>query len=63
METIDAILSEIAEQGYVIVPREPTEAMIAAGQATDCVHGDMNCGAENAYLAMIEAANPPTPAE
>lgn len=35
---------------------DPTPAMIEAGQATECVHGDQNCGAEIAFAAMIRSA-------
>jgi hypothetical protein len=36
--------------------RKPTDAMVEAGQATECEHGEMNCGAAAAWQAMIDAA-------
>lgn len=36
--------------------REPTEAMIKAGKNTECEHMQMNCGADIAWQAMIDAA-------
>ena len=34
----------------------PTPEMVEAGQTTECAHGDMNCGAEIAFKAMLSAA-------
>lgn len=36
--------------------REPTPAMVSAGESTTCDHGESNCGARNAWEAMIDAA-------
>jgi hypothetical protein len=36
--------------------REPTQAMIHAGQNTYCDHGDQNCGCAVSWSAMIESA-------
>jgi hypothetical protein len=36
--------------------REPSEGMIEAGRETECVHGDMNCGCDVSWSAMIDAA-------
>lgn len=47
----NATLEAIHEAGYAIVPREPTEAMVEAGQAVD---GTIT--ASRVYAAMIEAA-------
>lgn len=34
--------------------REPNAAMIAAGEATECVHGEQNCGCAISWQAMID---------
>lgn len=61
IETYEAALKAA---GYVIVPREPTEAMVEAGWfVISCQHpaqGSMSRGVEaEAYRAMIEAASSP----
>ncbi len=45
------VLAAVEAAGYVIVPREPTEAMIEAG----AIYADHN-GAHGAWQAMIDAA-------
>ena len=59
----DAILRELAEAGYAIVPRKPTEDMVIAGSLTHnadprpletCISAGE---AEAIYMAML-AANP-----
>ncbi len=45
------VLVAVATAGYVIVPREPTEAMIDAG----AIYADHN-GAHGAWQAMIDCA-------
>ncbi len=45
------VFAAVAAAGYAIVPREPTEAMIAAGT----IYADHN-GAHGAWQAMIDAA-------
>lgn len=49
-------LYRIYARAALIAMREPDEAMVEAGQATECEHGDMTCGAANAWRAMIEVA-------
>jgi hypothetical protein len=57
--TIDEIKQRIADAGCVIVPREPTEAMILAGLGADC-SAEMP-ELENGWRAMIAAlAEQPT---
>jgi hypothetical protein len=53
----DAALAAIKEAGFVVVPAEPTEAMVEAG-AKD-FGGDLvtTRGASDIYRAMIEAAS------
>lgn len=55
---VAAILTEIAAQGYVIVPREPTEAMWkAVREAWDNSpdDGGIELGERRRWSAMIEA--------
>lgn len=47
---ISAHLSALAEVGWVVVPAEPTEAMLAAGMAHE------SCKLVDEYRAMIAAA-------
>lgn len=53
----DAALAAIKEAGFVVVPAEPTEAMVDA--AAKDFRGDLVTarGASGIYRAMIEAAN------
>ena len=44
------VLDALAEAGYVIVPREPTEAMLAAGRYNHAERDD------EIWQAMVEAA-------
>ena len=48
---IEAILADVHAQGYVIVPREPTEAMLEAGDPND----RDRAGLSLAYKFMISA--------
>ncbi len=53
-EITAAVLSEIENAGYVVVPKEPTEAMLEAG----FVHTGDPCWLEDvakAYRAMVSA--------
>jgi hypothetical protein len=50
---------ELKRQGFVIVPREPTEAMLKAGATVDYVGGEPLAAM---YRAMIAAATNPDPA-
>ena len=53
----DAALAAIKQAGFVVVPAEPTEAMISAGLPI----ADLDSGhPEDIYRAMIEASNAPT---
>lgn len=57
-DAADAVLSSIRDQGFVIVPREPTQKMLMAGRRQ--LFADMvgeHCGpsAENTYTAMISS--------
>ena len=53
----DAALAAIKQAGLVVVPAEPTEAMISAGLPI----ADLDSGhPEDIYRAMIEASNAPT---
>lgn len=55
---VDWVLDDIAAQGFVIVPREPTEAMICAGIAErhdQPVPEAWSMATENIWRAMIEA--------
>ena len=71
-DLIDAVLAAIEASGWVLVPAEPTEAMLAAGFAAESeAHGDGSVGAVVAqwqdeiraeYLAML-AARPRPPKE
>lgn len=56
-EIVDAILVEIKAQGYVIVPREPTEAMREAGvdKLFGSSHDDWGDEAADIYRAMLSA--------
>lgn len=49
-DTAQAALDAISEAGFVIVPKEPTEAMIEAGGPWGAKY------ASEAYKAMIEAS-------
>lgn len=60
-----AITEERAREGWVLVPREPTEAMIEAmsdaGNAAGCSEWRMRSEMRAAYPAMLAAApTPPT---
>jgi hypothetical protein len=51
----DAILAALADAGLVIVPREPTEKMIAAPvDHDDCIYKETT---RKVWRAMVEAAN------
>lgn len=54
-ELARAALTAIEAAGYVVVPREPTEAMLNAGYATNDYH---EAPPEKMWQAMIAAANP-----
>ena len=64
---IDAYEAALEAAGYVMVPREATEAMeLAAADATIGTHTDaistyLTFGAKNIWSAMIEAATNPAP--
>ncbi|MAG24974.1 hypothetical protein CMI47_05280 [Candidatus Pacearchaeota archaeon] len=54
----DAALAAIKQAGFVVVPAEPTEAMVEAfGNATGF---DFHNSIADGYRAMIEASNAPT---
>lgn len=60
-ELADAALAAIQSAGYVVVPVEPSEAMVRAGiqQAAICTddwNASSACIGEHVYRAMIEAA-------
>ena len=46
-------ISALIPEGYALVPVEPTEKMIEAG---DCARFQAICASSNAYRAMIAAA-------
>jgi hypothetical protein len=50
------ILSELAEAGYVIVPREPTVEMMRTAVAISFMDGDAGTRYYRQWRAMIEAA-------
>lgn len=50
-----AALQALSEAGYVVVPKEPTEAMIEAERALHGYSGDRTA---SAYRAMISAVAP-----
>ena len=59
----DEVLKAIEDAGLVIVPREPTEAMLEAGDGSDSeggyetyARGIYDTNARRIYTAMIEAA-------
>lgn len=51
----DAILAALDAAGYVVVPREPTEAMREAARAAPLARGIGNVGIGEVYRAMIAA--------
>lgn len=55
---LDAFLAKLAEDGMVVVPREPTAAMLEVGETgiPDRYYRDI-------WAAMIEAATSPPPPE
>ena len=58
LEEADAALAAIKAAGCVVVPAEPTEAMVEAfGNATGF---DFHNSIADGYRAMIEASNAPT---
>ena len=55
-ELAAAALRAVADAGFVIVPREPTEAMLKAGEdAIPAGHGQAWLFAKDCYAAMIAA--------
>ena len=54
-EAAQAALQALSEAGYVVVPKEPTEAMIEAERALHGYSGDRTA---SAYRAMISAVAP-----
>lgn len=59
-----AAVAALAEAGYVIVLKEPTEAAIRAGQAkldSKLTGGAWNIEADDVWRAMIDAATEPVP--
>ncbi len=61
----DAALAAIKQAGFVVVPAEPTEAMVEAYYELCDLGGDLTapdegCKVRRAYRAMIEASNAPT---
>jgi hypothetical protein len=59
----DGLLEALRTRGYVVVPREPTEEMLGAGeneiiQAIGRDRPTDYLGARQAWPAMIDAANP-----
>lgn len=60
-ESADILVAALAEAGYAIVPREPTEAMIDAGCAVPAPFGETDGewgppDPEDIWRAMIAAA-------
>lgn len=58
----DAALAAIKQAGFVVVPAEPTEAMVEAYYELCDLGGDLKepeegCKVQRAYRAMIEASN------
>lgn len=57
-----AAVTELKRQGYVIVPKEPTEDMLTAGEALDRAaapgsgHSTQYADCEDHYGAMLAAA-------
>lgn len=62
---IDVFLASLQASGHVIVPVEPTEAMIEKAHTmavTVYAHRNLSAAFQrDLYQTMIEAANPPTP--
>ena len=57
VELTEAILTALSAAGYVIVPREPTEAMQSSGwKARGGFIGAGRTGIDRIYRAMISAA-------
>jgi hypothetical protein len=57
MASIERYNRALAEAGYVIVPREPTEAMYAAGkQAIGLGHDPERNYCDHVWRAMVDAA-------
>ena len=61
-ERADAALAAIKKAGFVVVPAEPTEAMVNAVCAGSwgSMEDDLRRAKAANYRAMIEAANAPT---
>ena len=53
---IEAHTQALADAGYVIVPREPTEAMELAGENIDKVVTDRIATSKDIWQAMIDIA-------
>lgn len=55
-DAADDLLDALTEVGYVVVPREPTEAMLTAAMPSQSVLPWQGPIARTDYLAMIDAA-------
>lgn len=52
----DTIVTALAEAGFVIRPREPTDEMLIAGASVEGDHHDTPCCAGLIWRAMVAAA-------
>lgn len=63
-ESADAIARAIATalqaEGMTVVPREPTEAMLEAGEEADAMYYEGRTQTAQIYKAMLAAALPPS---
>jgi len=55
-EAASAAVKALNAAGYVVVPREPTEAMLAAGNLASPMYDDPPTSPREYYEDMIEAA-------
>ena len=55
LRAMRAALTALRDQGYAVVPREPTEAMLTEG-ASECWGENPHEDARDCWTAMLEAA-------
>lgn len=53
---VDELISDLADAGYVIVPKNPTEAMMEAGWKHISVMAETPDGPDEVWLAMVETS-------
>lgn len=53
---VDAILNDIAKQGFVIAPKEPTKEMVTVGKEVGLWRDDELTFARSIYKAMLSAS-------